>query len=217
MKTVAGIALPDTDTHFTEHLEKGPLYKGKGTYQFAKIQIALEHCTRRRRAVDVGAHVGLWTRVLVDHFDHVEAFEPLSHLAECWLTNVPGGNSTLYVPALSYCPGKGRMLLTPDNSGNNHIINRGGEDTVRVEFRTLDSFQFKDVDLIKIDTEGYEKQVILGGEGTIRHWEPIMVVEQKKGHAERYNSKTGDAITLLESWGAKVLKVKSGDYIMGWK
>src|SRR5688572_32728595 len=86
MKKIKGIWLPDGDTHFAAHLEAGPEHDGAGTYQFAKIDMAMKMVPTERRgmALDIGGHVGLWSRVLASCFRGVIAFEPVPHLAECF-------------------------------------------------------------------------------------------------------------------------------------
>ena len=49
--------------------------------------------------------------------------------------------------------------------------------TIRVPVRTLDSFNFEIVDLIKIDTEGYELPVLRGGRETIGRERPQLYIE----------------------------------------
>jgi N-acetylglucosamine-6-phosphate deacetylase len=46
-----------------------------------------------------------------------------------------------------------------------------------VEVKTLDSFNFENVSLIKIDVEGFELQVLLGGTKTIADSKPIIYLE----------------------------------------
>ena len=48
---------------------------------------------------------------------------------------------------------------------------------ITVPLRTLDSFNFKNVGLIKIDTEGYEVPVLLGAERTIKENKPRLIIE----------------------------------------
>jgi hypothetical protein len=43
---------------------------------------------------------------------------------------------------------------------------------------TLDSFDLLDLDYIKLDVEGFEKKVMVGGERTIQRWRPVIVIEQ---------------------------------------
>lgn len=215
-QVVRGIHLPTDDAHFAGHLEKGPLFEGKGTYQYAKIEKALGCVKSHRIALDIGAHVGLWSRVLAAHFLSVIAFEPVPSHLECFRLNamaVP--NIMLLECALGREQGLITVAPITGNSGNAHVTTGLAAGTP-VDVRTLDSFAFDFVDFIKIDVEGFELPVIEGGEGTIRRDKPAMVVEQKPGNAERYGYRQTQAVELLQAWGAKVLWIKSGDYCLGW-
>src|SRR6266568_3035020 len=49
-----------------------------------------------------------------------------------------------------------------------------------VEVRTLDSFEFSDVAMIKIDVEGHEEAVVAGAEETIRRCRPSLLIESEE-------------------------------------
>ena len=71
-----GIWLPDGEKHFPEWMSKnGELIDGRGTYQIRKLREAMKWVRHWRLAVDVGAHVGLWSMQLAARFGHVQAFE----------------------------------------------------------------------------------------------------------------------------------------------
>lgn len=224
MKLIKGIYLPDADNHFQFHLEAGPEFAGKGTYQMKKIEAALSMTPegRRRVAVDVGAHVGLWSRVLSHHFAEVIAFEPMQHLQECFFGNTADcENVVLHYGAVSNKAGEMISLeRVHDNSGNCHVSGPvSSADAVTVEAVTLDEKLGRivhKIDFIKIDVEGWELRVIEGARDLITTARPIIVVEQKPGNAERYGIGQRDAVKLLESWGASVLWEKAGDVCLGW-
>ena len=89
MKKINGIYLPDDDTHFESHLANGKIYQGKGTYQFGKLSVAVNQVStdNRKVALDIGAHVGTWSRVLSYLFDTVIAFEPNQANYDCLVEN----------------------------------------------------------------------------------------------------------------------------------
>lgn len=65
----------------------------------------------------------------------------------------------------------------------------------------LDEFGLEDVDYIKVDVEGFEKKVLLGGQKTISASRPLIVIEQndvRLPDEEPYAAKT-----YLESIGYK--------------
>lgn len=224
MKQVRGIWLPDDDDHFQGHLEQGEEFEGAGTYQWRKITKALVEIgdDRRGLAIDVGAHVGLWTRVLARAFGQVVAYEPVPAMVECFRANTAHlDNVTLHEVAVSNKAGALLIHQVHGNSGNNCVVVPGVNDTergaVRVDAIALDGASLTDrVDFIKIDVEGWESYVVQGGEQLIRRERPVMVVEQKPGNAERYGLTRTGAVDLLKSWGARVLWEKAGDFCVGW-
>lgn len=68
---------------------------------------------------------------------------------------------------------------------------------ITIEVKTLDSFGFEP-EFVKIDVEGFEYQVLLGSEKTVKNHRPIFLIE---GAAE------GDKVhRLLQAWGYDVYK-----------
>ena len=53
-------------------------------------------------------------------------------------------------------------------------------------------------------------------EKTIKENKPVMVIEQKPGNAERYDTGQTDASDLLQSWGMVVKKNMANDHILAW-
>jgi len=165
--------------------------------------------------VDVGSHTGLWSRPLAACFRHVTAFEPVPEHIECWFANVPGENTTLHEYALGDHAGEVSLHTAGPSSSGDTYVQDGGEHSA--DMRTLDSFNLESVDFLKIDVEGFEKFVLLGGEKTVRCDKPCVVVEQKPNKGKQFGLGDHDAVLLLKSWGAEVVKEISGDFIMRWK
>jgi hypothetical protein len=83
--------------------------------------------------------------------------------------------------------------------------------------RTLDSFGLTDVDLIKVDCEGFDYFVVSGALTTIARCHPVVIVEQKPEYASDYGRRPEDARDLLLSIGAHVEANLGGDFIMAFK
>ena len=64
------------------------------------------------------------------------------------------------------------------NLGHSSISSDG---EVEVEVRTLDSYEFEDVTIIKIDVELYEPMVLMGAQQTIRRCRPLICIEDWTG------------------------------------
>lgn len=63
-----------------------------------------------------------------------------------------------------------------------------------VKASTIDNFLFDDVDIIKIDVEGYELPVILGAKETILKTRPVVQVEMHENFPNRYGYELQDIL-----------------------
>ena len=79
--------------------------------------------------------------------------------------------------------------------------------------KTLDSFNFTNVDLIKIDVEGYENDILQGALHTIQYNKPVLVIEQQK-HEYQDDSKSLPAVRFLETLGYRVIGQYNKDFIL---
>lgn len=77
--------------------------------------------------------------------------------------------------------------------------------TQTADQRTLDSFGFEDVDLIKIDIEGSELFALEGATQTIAKYQPVVQVELRDTHCKRFGYTCNDIINLMMSLGDYVM------------
>lgn len=219
MKLINGVWLPDYEEHLISHVQFGRAHKGRGTYQLRKFERAMDEVKSFRHAVDIGAHVGLWSWVMADKFETVTCFEPSPIQAECFRANMSEcKNVTFHQVAIGREAGTLEMISPNDNSGNTRAVKPSGEERVDfvAECRTLDSYELQDVDFMKIDVEGFELNVIVGAIETIKRCKPVIVVEQKPKNAERHGFAQFSAIDTLARIGMKEAAVISGDHILIW-
>lgn len=85
----------------------------------------------------------------------------------------------------------------PEHGGHNFTIYNGSQVkkdqyVVNVPCRTIDSFEFEDVDAIKIDVEGSELFVIEGAQATIDKYRPSVQVEIVPDQCARYGYQPQD-------------------------
>ena len=212
MKEAAGIWLPDSDTHMAEWLEKSKPVAGRGTYQYRKLEAAHRLTRRHRTAVDVGAHVGTWSRILAGLYDRVHAFEPIPEHAACWRRNMEGvPNAVLTECGLGAFDHAVTMAHTTTNTGECWVVPASSG---ALPIRRMDDMGLVDVDLLKIDCEGYEPFVVEGGMETIRRDLPVIIVEQEAASAPRYGLRDREAVTMLEGMGYRVVEQLTNDYIL---
>lgn len=220
MQEQLGWYFPDGEKHLPEWMARVNQRRGGLLqYQLGKYNAALKFVRQRRLAIDVGAHIGQWSKNMASDFEIVHAFEPVSDYGCCWQANLPAvANATLHPVALGEAQGIVSLKCgTPGSHGDTFIAQRDEANAAKdVALKPLDWFDLANVDFIKVDCEGYELFVVKGGEKTIRRDRPCIIVEQKPGKAQSYGLGETDAVTLLKSWGAKVRAVLSGDYILSW-
>lgn len=187
--------LPDDDEHFAGLLDIS-------AYQFDSYSIAIKSVPRARVAIDAGAHVGIFSRRFARVFGSVWAFEPCLENYECLVLNTRDFSNVKPIhAALGRTDGE-RCVVRVDakqNSGARGIERR---DTGEIPVMTIDGLGLP-VSLIKIDTEGFEHEVIVGAERTLRDHQPVLIIERPPP----------DTIQLLQGIGYKQIGETSKDRI----
>lgn len=84
------------------------------------------------------------------------------------------------------------------------MINPSSKRTVSV--KTIDEYNYNDVDLIKIDVEGAEYSVIEGAINTIKCCKPLLIVEIEQRHISQPIENVFELITNLEYVGYFLLE-----------
>ena len=104
----------------------GPLIrKTAGQIDTDVIVAALNHVTERGRAIDVGAHIGTWTRPLAGCFEEVVAIEPDDRMFRFLLTNIAEiGNVCAIRAAAGYAAGRVTVTNVGFNSGESRVSRR---------------------------------------------------------------------------------------------
>lgn len=209
MKQIKGFWLPDREDRLDELLRDSS--PGDARYQRHKLQGALEHHQGNHGlALDIGAHVGLWSMQLEKAFQFVVAFEPDAEKAQCFALNASSSRVKLHRCGLSDHDHFAGLTQKSGTSLKDHVNLAG----TGIELRTLDSFHLAP-DFIKIDVEGYELAVIKGAVETIQRSHPTIILEQKPGVAsKRYGVEDQAALRLLETWDYVIRAEFNGDFVM---
>ena len=210
MKQFGGWCFPDHEQHLLEWMRNvNDVADGRQRYQGTKQLAALSYCKQFRTAVDVGAHIGLWSYYLAKRFETVHAFEPVADHRQCFEMNMAGLPVRLHPCALGD-ENASVSIHTSHTSSGDSWVNGDGD----IPMRCLDDFDLQDVDFIKIDCEGWELRVIQGARDTIARCRPVIIVEQKSGRAQKFGLPETGAVQELEAMGAALQRQISGDYIM---
>ena len=136
-----------------------------GNYEQDQFNEVMPHVSNRDVALDIGAHVGIWSMRLAQNFKRVIAFEPVPKHIECWKKNMSnfiseqsewGNISTLETVALGHENGTATMKVpNTTNTGMASLVHEvfnqrtgarwvqpGWENfpNIQVKTRTLDSY-----------------------------------------------------------------------------
>jgi FkbM family methyltransferase len=106
-------------------------------------------------------------------------------------------NVTLHNVGLGNAAGSFQMEHHPNNAGHNCIVSNDRKDKTKyalhtVTVNTLDSYGFTEVDIIKIDCEGYEYPILQGAEQTIRSCRPVVQLEIVEAQCTKFGYKPDD-------------------------
>jgi FkbM family methyltransferase len=138
--------------------------------QSAQRNRALKFVKNFNVCLDIGSHVGFWTRTLATRFNTVHCFEPNPTFINCFNMNIKNDNVILHEIGLS---------------NKDHTASQEFNSTVmthtpgNVQCQPLDSFNLNNIDLIKIDVDGFEVEVLEGAEDTIKRNNAVVVIEMK--------------------------------------
>lgn len=166
--------------------------KARGTLE-PEMKLLSLIVQRHDRVIDVGGNRGIYAYALWKLGATVEVFEPNS-ICHGVLTAWASGKSdvNIHTVALSNHAGTANLHIPIDGWGIEHdasaSIEQAGFPQARDEWvplRTLDSYQFEGLRLIKIDVEGHEYNVIEGAARTIASSRPALLVEIEQRHIDR--------------------------------
>jgi FkbM family methyltransferase len=166
-------------TYYFRHDE----FVGKSVFQYGEFSpeecefiVKLAGNRTKGLVLDVGANIGCVAQAIIAAGFEVEAFEPQPAIYGLLVKNCP--SIKCHNVALGSALGTAQMpSVDYSKPGNFGGIGLGMGEGVNVEVRTLDSYNFENVSLIKIDVEGFEEEVLRGAIETIRRCKPILYLE----------------------------------------
>jgi FkbM family methyltransferase len=127
--------------------------------------------------LDIGANIGCIGMALVSSGFSVISFEPQAELFKLLCLNVPSGDNRAV--ALGSVASVGKMPKVAYSERGNFGGIGIGSGTVSVPIVTLDSLELSP-GFIKIDVEGFEREVLVGGRSTISRCKPVMYIEDDR-------------------------------------
>jgi FkbM family methyltransferase len=139
--------------------------------------IAALNLSREGIALDIGANIGVTAAIMSEHFHWVYAFEPGPSVHAALSANMTRNGLRNVSPVHAAMSDRIGTLRFAENSAYGHIAEAG----IEADAWTIDGFVasqgLRRVDFIKIDVEGFEKQVLRGGAETIARFNPVIHME----------------------------------------
>jgi FkbM family methyltransferase len=195
---------------------------------FPKYLAPIIEPLKKRTAVDIGANYGKASLFFAEHFSKVVSFEVRKDLEECLRKNTTRHNNNVEVHMVGLGAKEETVLLLKEDrllaSGNYSTgLSRIVDNRVPFkkhsdgDIKTLDSFNLKDVDLIKIDVEGYELNVLKGAKQTIKEFKPLLIVEVRSDRNPETVAPRKELFSLIKELGYHLLDARTNDFIFECK
>lgn len=144
--------------------------------EFIVIYTCKKIADKNKTFIDVGACAGMYTVRLAKHYRKIVAIEPNQENIKILRENLKLNNIN-NVEILPYACGESEYVATMENrAAQSRITDEPKSKTFKVHVKRLDNIVEK-ADVIKIDVEGYEKQVIDGASKIIEEQTPFLIVE----------------------------------------
>lgn len=182
----------------------GNLYAG--LHDFEDMSFLLHLLRDEDVFMDIGSNIGSYTVLASGSIEcRSIAIEPIPSTYEHLKNNIAVNRIEDRVEALNVGLGSkhSTLLFTNTQDTVNHVAVEGEKDTTEVPVQTLDEIlQNRTCPLlIKIDVEGFETEVLLGGKNTLNNPDLKAVIIELNGSGTRYGYKDADIHGLFISAG----------------
>lgn len=219
----------DEDNFMDKYFDpSGIRYQPPGDrFEIDHLERAMGFVTGFRTAIDGGAHYGSWTRHMAGRFEQVMAFEPVLETFKCLIKNTfEYTDVAVFLAALGSGVGVAKM-------GRGQLYHHPGMETVLtasvteelddslpesyVRMLSVDALAFTDLDLLKLDIEGYELRALQGAENTLKRCRPVVIFEENIRGALEYGIPEGSCGGFLTNLGASLVARIGSDHVYAWR
>ena len=194
IEKVNGFWVPSDDVHLQDWKQNNNFTQSKCLDKF--LTFIEKNALKFNHVLDIGAWVGTWTMKINPFCGRVIAFEPDPLHYECLVQNVPEEVET---HQLAVGNDKKMISLSEDNfTQAKRVVGEGN-----IPMVTIDSLNFTDVDLIKIDVEGYEMEVLKGADKTLENVKYLMI--ELNNNSKKYGSSNLEIEKYLRKKGFRIM------------
>ncbi len=194
IEKVNGFWVPSDDVHLQDWKQNNNFTQSKCLDKF--LTFIEKNALKFNHVLDIGAWVGTWTMKINPFCGRVIAFEPDALHYECLGKNVPEEVET---HQLAVGNDKKMISLSEDNfTQAKRVVGEGN-----IPMVTIDSLNFTDVDLIKVDVEGYEMEVLKGADKTLENVKYLMI--ELNNNSKKYGSSNLEIEKYLRKKGFRIM------------
>lgn len=148
--------------------------------------------------LDIGADVGSHTVRYAERAARVLAFEPNPEQFACLVYNCRNLKNVTCLPIALSAVRDYRALMTCENAGAGYLDPLAAGPVMCMP---LDALPLERLDFLKIDVEGYEPKVLIGGQSQIHRFRPVILLEMNAGALARYGADYRTIFAWLDSHG----------------
>lgn len=182
----------------------GNLYAG--LHDFEDMSFLLHLLRENDLFIDIGANIGSYTILASGAIRSKSiAIEPIPSTYKYLRNNIAINGMEERTEPLNIGLGSShsKLLFTNSHDVVNHVAIEGEKDTTEVPVRTLDEILQNRACplLIKMDVEGFETEVLLGGKKTLNNLDLKAVIIELNGSGARYGYKDSDIHSIFTSTG----------------
>jgi FkbM family methyltransferase len=164
-------------------------WRGIDGWETETIKLYFRLAAQSRVILDIGANTGVYTLIAcaASSTSTVYAFEPVRHIYQLLAANLMinewQGRCTIQNAAIADRVGKAQFHIPYGEIPTSASLQIGGfrglkGNLVEVDVYRLDEMcSNNDIDLVKIDVEGFEDKVLVGMENILRESAPAILVE----------------------------------------
>lgn len=192
-----------------------------GSYEPDILAVIQQHLSVDGTYIDIGANIGqhaLFAAALVGAKGTVHAFEPIKKLAEQIRLSVEINHFTdrfkIHNLACGATAGTAHIDINIQNIGGSKIDTRREDSDAMIYITPADTIlsEVPKIDLIKIDTEGFEVEVLEGLQATLSKHTPTLIVEYSPSlwSIEDRASMSTQFFSLLRTHGYRIYDLENG-------
>ncbi len=174
-----------------------------GVYESFILEIINQHLSKSMTYVDIGANIGqhsMFAASIVGKTGSVYAFEPIPRVYEQLVRSIEANDFSTIITAKNFALGERdsveTLYVSSKNIGGSSLVNKDeGMNKLQVTIKKGDEelLPLTQIDMIKIDVEGYEYEVLSGIQKTVMKHKPLILIEfsgffyeiEKKSHGKK--------------------------------